>query len=65
MILNGIWDPAALDELLQGKGEEATGSKNEVTVGRQQRTLKYVYSSDDYMSSGSEDDSEIEEEEEG
>jgi hypothetical protein len=26
--------------------------------------LKYVYSSDDYMSSGSEEDSEIEEEEE-
>lgn len=51
---------------MQGKGEEATGSKNEVTVGRQQRTLKYVYSSDDdYMSSGSEDESEIEEEEEG
>jgi hypothetical protein len=26
MILNGIRDPAALDELLQGKGEEGTGS---------------------------------------
>lgn len=65
MILNGIWDPEALEELLQGKGDDATGSKKEVTVGRQQRTLNYVYSSDDYMSSGSEEDSEIEEEDEG
>ena len=33
MIMNGIRDPDALEELLNEKGENATG-KTEVTMGR-------------------------------
>ena len=61
MIMNGIRDPEALNELMENRDDAA--GKSEVTAGRLQQNLKYVYSSDEYISDS--DESEIEEEDKG